>query len=147
MAVWISVFESNRLITGWRGCNIGLPLHFAIGLDPCFPCKHNERCLKGLKCAASMHTVTVVGDLWAYLSDPSAQFTQGNVARRGTFLCLSTESFSLFSRCVQEQLQWQTARNRKVDQARGAFLGLEPAWWVPGGQQQACKWKLDTGEG
>lgn len=93
-----------------------------------------------------MRTITVVGDLQAHLLDLSAQLTPGDIARRGTFLCLCTESLFLF--CVnQEQLQWKTDRNRKVDQARGAFLGLEPARWLPGCQQHAFKWKLDTAEG
>lgn len=46
-----------------------------------------------------MHMVTVVGDLWAHLSDLSAQLTWGNVAHGETFLCLSTESLFLFSLC------------------------------------------------
>lgn len=46
-----------------------------------------------------MHMVTAVGDLWAQLSGPSAQLTLGNVAHRGTFSCLGTESLFLFSLC------------------------------------------------
>lgn len=47
--------------------------------------------------------------------------------------CAQAWKGSLTSPCVnQEQLQWKTDRNRKADQAGVAFLGLEPAWWVPG---------------
>lgn len=41
--------------------------------------------------------------------------------------CAQAQKGSLTSSYVnQEQLQWKTDRNRKVDQARAAFLGLEP---------------------